>query len=364
MRQLADLGADVIRVTAPGRAELLHGSDPQNLPRDKRSLLLDLKDERGLAVFLRLVDRADVLVENFRAGVKDRLGIDYPTLAARNPRLVYGSISGFGQTGPYRDRAGVDQIAQGLSGLMSVTGPPGRGPWRAGIAISDTAAGTFLAQAIVAALLQRERTGRGQWVHTSLLESLVNFMDFQAVRWLTDGEVPEQEGNDHPTIFPMGTFRAADGHLNLAPALAWEAFCTALDCAHWREDPRFADFEARARNKEALRNEIEQVLALRTVAEWVQLLNDAGVACGPVHDIRQAMEDPQVRHLDLTATLEHETAGAVTLLRYPTRFGDTRPGIGRAAPLPGAQTREILAEAGCTPDEIDALLEAGIAAGS
>ena len=261
------------------------------------------------AVFLKLVEDADVLVENFRSEVKYRLRIDYDALASVNPRLVYGSISGFGQDGPYGKRAGVDQIAQGLSGLMSVTGPPDSGPWRTGIAISDTAAGTFLAQAILAALFERERTGRGQWVHTSLLESLINFMDFQATRWLTDGVVPGQAGNDHPSVFPMGTFRAKDGFLNIAPSLDWEGFCRALGSDSLARDERFAGFEARMRNREALRGAIDKILSGRGVAEWVEIINDAGVPCGPVLAIDEAMADPQVRHLDLTQQLEHAREG-------------------------------------------------------
>jgi crotonobetainyl-CoA:carnitine CoA-transferase CaiB-like acyl-CoA transferase len=361
VRQLADLGADVIRISAPSRPDLLSGSDAQNLHRDKRSLLLDLKDARGHAVFLELASGADVLVENFRSEVKHRLRIDYDTLAARNPRLVYGSISGFGQDGPYGNRAGVDQIAQGMSGLMSVTGPPNSGPWRAGIAISDTAAGTFLAQAIVAALFQRQRSGRGQWVHTSLLESLMNFMDFQATRWLTDGVVPRQAGNDHPSIFPMGTFRARDGFLNIAPALDWEAFCGALGSDTLPVDERFASFESRMRNKEALRGAIEAILAERDVAEWVEIINGRGVPCGPVLAIDEAMEDPQVQHLDMTQQIEHAIEGPVTLLRYPATLAGGRPAIGRAAPLPGSDTRAVLEEAGCGPEEIEALLAAGVA---
>ncbi len=361
VRQLADLGAEVVRVSAPGRPDLLSGSDAQNLHRDKRSLLLDLKHERGHAVFLKLVEDADVLVENFRSEVKYRLRIDYDALASVNPRLVYGSISGFGQDGPYGKRAGVDQIAQGLSGLMSVTGPPDSGPWRTGIAISDTAAGTFLAQAILAALFERERTGRGQWVHTSLLESLINFMDFQATRWLTDGVVPGQAGNDHPSVFPMGTFRAKDGFLNIAPSLDWEGFCRALGSDSLARDERFAGFEARMQNREALRGAIEKILSGRGVAEWVEIINAAGVPCGPVLAIDEAMADPQVRHLDLTQQLEHAREGPVTLLRYPASFAGVRPRIERAAPLPGCDTRRVLEEAGCASEEIEALLAAGVA---
>jgi crotonobetainyl-CoA:carnitine CoA-transferase CaiB-like acyl-CoA transferase len=361
VRQLADLGADVIRVAHPRRGDL-GGSDAQNLHRNKRSLLLDLKTEPGREVLLRLVDRADVLVENFRSHVKRRLRIDYPVLAERNPRLVYASISGFGQDGPYATRAGVDQIAQGLGGLMSVTGPPGGGPWRAGIAISDTAAGTFLTQGVLAALLARERSGRGQWVHTSLLEAMINFMDFQAVRWLTDGVVPPQSGNDHPTLFPMGTFRAQDGWINIAPALDWEGFARAIEAGELLEDPRFADVAARYRNRDALRDALEARLATRTVSEWVEIVNAAGIPCGPVLTLDQVFADPQVQHLGLTQTVTHAHDGPVTLLRLPLTFSSTPASIRSAAPIPGAHTRAILGECGYAKDEIDELVRCGAAA--
>ena len=253
VRQLADMGADVIRVSAPDRNFELGHSDSYNLHRGKRSVCIDLKQDEGRDIFLRLVEKADILVENFRPRVKDRLQIGYTDLSAINPRLIYASLSGFGQQGPYRDRPGLDQVIQGMSGLMSVTGPPAGGPWRAGIAISDTAAGTFLAQGVLAALYVRERTGKGQWLHTSLLESLVNFMDFQAARWLVDGEVPAQSGNDHPTLFPMGTFKTRDGAINLAVTSGWSDFVEALGAPGLLEDPLFAGPQDRIRNREPLR---------------------------------------------------------------------------------------------------------------
>lgn len=363
VRQLADMGADVIAVQNP-RAGPLPGSDGHNLHRNKRSIVVDLKTEPGREVFYRLADRADVVVENFRAEVKQRLRIDYETLCERNPRLVYASISGFGQDGPYSRRPGLDQIAQGMGGLMSVTGPPGSGPWRAGIAISDTAAGTFLAQGVIAALYARERTGRGQWVHTSLLESMINFMDFQATRWLIDGEVPPQAGNDHPTIFPMGTFATADGAINIAAMMGWDRFLEAIDGSELDDDPRFCDWKARSENRAELREAVEAKLAARSSAEWVEILNDADLPCGPILSMDEVFADPQVRHLGLTRRVTHAVDGDVELLRLPTTFSDTPAGVRSAAPLPGAQTDEILLELGYSEAEISKLHDARAVAAS
>ena len=359
VRQLADLGADVIRISAPGRGDL-SGSDAYNLHRNKRSLVLDLKSERGRSVLYRLVEGADVLVENFRAGVKARLAMDYPTLSKINPRLVYASLSGFGQDGPYAQRPALDQIVQGMSGLMSVTGQPGAGPWRAGIAISDTAAGTFLTQGVLAALYARERTGLGQWVHTSLFEAMVNFMDFQAARWLVDGEVPPQAGNDHPTLFPMGLFPTRDGSINIAVFSGWTRFLEVVGLSEFADDPRFSGVDARVRNKEALRELVEERLVERSTAEWLEVFSAAEIPCGPVLSMDETFSDPQASHLELTRTVEHEEAGRLELLRHPVTLTDTPTGIRKPPPLLGSGTRAILIEHGYTEAEIEGLLEAGV----
>ncbi|MDE0614325.1 MAG: CaiB/BaiF CoA-transferase family protein [bacterium] len=353
-RQLADMGADVICVVDPQR-RLLTGSDNHNLQRNKRSMQLDLTNDQAREAFYRLAERADVVVENFRPAVKDRLGIGYDVLCARNPRLVYASISGFGQEGPYANRPGVDQIAQGLSGLMSVTGPPGSGPWRVGIAVSDTAAGTFLTQGVLAALVARERTGRGQWVHTSLLEAAINFMDFQAVRWLTDGEVPPQEGNNHPTVVPMGMFATADGHVNVAPMSRWETFAEALGAPELANDPRFADRNTRTAHRRELDEIIEQRMATATTAEWVERLNAAGCPCGPVLAVDETFADPQVEHLNIYSTVSDPDGGEIAVLRLPLTFSETPAAVGTGPVRPNHHTREILAELGYDDAEIDVL---------
>ncbi len=360
-RQLSDLGADVVRLSAPGRGDL-GGSDAQNLTRDKRSVVIDLKHPDGHAAFMRLAAAADVLVENFRAPVKTKLGIDYETLAPLYPRLVYASVSGFGQSGPYRERPGVDQIAQGMGGLMSVTGPPGTGPWRAGIAISDTAAGTFLTQGVLAALFARERTGRGQWVHTSLLESMVAFMDFQAARWLIDGVVPEQTGNDHPTLVPMGAFETADGMINVAVLGHWDVFVTVLDDANVRDDPRFTDPIQRVVHRDALRAAIGARLRARSSADWLAAFVEAGIPCGPVNRMDDVFADPQVEHLALTRSVRGPKGRTLEVLRHPVTLSETPTAIKRPPAAPGEHTREVLAAHGFTDAEIDGLCAAGAVA--
>jgi len=372
VRLLADWGANVIRIEArPQDSERAmsgrrHGSDEQNLHRNKRSLCLDLKSERGRDVLDRLLQRADVVVENFRADVKQRLGLGYERLRALNSRIVLASISGFGQDGPYADRPGVDQIVQGCSGLMSITGEPGRGPMRVGIAISDTAAGMFLGQGILLALLQRERTGVGQWVHTSLLESMLNKLDFQAARYTMRGEIPGQEGNHHPTLAPMGTFRARDGLVNIAASSQkmWGSLCIALDAPQLASRFEFATEALRNSNRSALEEAINAVTQRFSAAELVQRLNPAGVPCGPIYDIGQAFQDEQVHHLRMTRAAEHPTLGRVNLLRSPINLSaNPHPErFERAAPDPGQHSGELLREADFSDAEIATLISEGIVA--
>jgi crotonobetainyl-CoA:carnitine CoA-transferase CaiB-like acyl-CoA transferase len=363
VRQLADMGANVIQVVRPagGEAVRLPNSDRENLHRNKRSIALDLQKEAGREIFYRLVRDADVVVENFRAEVKYRLKVDYETLRGINPRVIYASISGFGQNGPYARRGGVDQIAQGLGGLMSVTGPPGGGPWRVGIPISDLAAGVFLAQGVLVALIHRERTGRGQWVHTSLLEAMIAMLDFQATRWLIDGEVPPQAGNDHPTLFPMGVFKTKDGQINLAASgpEMYGDFLRAIGAEELADDPRFQGRE-RNRRREELRAEVEARLVPRTSEEWIEILNEAGVPAGPILTIDKTFANEQVRHLDMVREVEHPVHGRLSLVRSPVNMTETPPAVRSAAPLPGQHSREILREHGYGDAEIERLIGAGV----
>ncbi len=364
VRQLADWGADVIRIEPPEAAPTAgaHTSpDYLNLHRNKRSLGLDLKTEAGRGLLHRLVGDADVLVENMRTPVKHRLGFDWETVSAINPRLVMGSISGFGQTGPYAERGGVDQIAQGLGGMMSVTGLPGQGPVRAGVAISDVTAGLQLAIGILVALHERERTGRGRWVHTSLLESMIGMLDFQAARYTVEREVPPQAGNDHPTLAPMGTFATGDGHLNLAASWGhlWVALCKVIDRPELPDDPRFATARDRATNRDALNAIITAALADGTTAHWVEVLNEAGIPAGPVNDVGQTFADPQVEHLGIAAPVEHPVAGPIEVVRNATNLDGVPNDIRRPSPTVGQHTDEILAQFGLTDDDVAALRAAG-----
>jgi crotonobetainyl-CoA:carnitine CoA-transferase CaiB-like acyl-CoA transferase len=366
VRLLADWGADIIRIEPPVSGDIAgnrHGPDSQNLHRNKRSLCLDLKSTDGRDVFMRLAKEADILVENFRVGVTSRLGIEYPAVKAINPAIIYASISGFGQDGPYAGRPAVDQVVQGMSGLMSITGKPGDGPMRVGIAVSDTSAGMFLGQGILLALLHRERTGEGQWVHTSLLESMLCKLDFQAARYTMSGEVAAQEGNNHPTLSPMGVFDASDGRVNLAASTdrMFRAFCEAMDATDLLTDSRFATVEARQENREAMWQAVNAITRKFSSAELVSTLNAAGIPCGPINRIDQAFDDEQVRHLKMTRNAHHHSLGDLALIRSPinlSRFdqdGDFRT----AGPEAGEHSREILREHGFSDAEIDLLAENG-----
>jgi crotonobetainyl-CoA:carnitine CoA-transferase CaiB-like acyl-CoA transferase len=368
VRQLADWGADVIRVepppdpARPGQAaEGRHGCDFQHLHRNKRSLSLNLKAPGAREVLMRLVDTADVLIENMRPPVKERLGFGFSVVHARNPRLVYGSISGFGQDGPYATRGGVDQIAQGMGGLMSVTGLPGSEPTRAGIPVSDLAAGLYLAVGVLVALHDRDRTGTGRWVQTSLLESMIAMMDFQAARWTIDQEVPGPAGNHHPTSVPMGCFASADGYVNVAGAggRLLDSLCEALGLPGIPRDPRFSTAARRSANRAELNALIAARLRTRTTAEWVEVLNRAGVPCGPVYQMDEVFADPQVGHLAMTAPVEHPVLGQLDILRNAVRMTDAPGTVRTASPDAGAHTREVLAELGYPDEEIGRLRAQG-----
>jgi crotonobetainyl-CoA:carnitine CoA-transferase CaiB-like acyl-CoA transferase len=359
VRQLADMGAQVIKVEQPDDDEGVsrHNSDFQNLHRNKRSLVLNLKDPRGLGILKHLAAKADVLVENYRPDVKKRLGIDYTDLQPLNPRLVYASISGFGQTGPYQGRPGYDQIAQGMGGLMSITGPPGGGPWRVGIPVADLSAGLLAAQGVLVALLERECSGQGQWVHTSLLEAMVSMLDFQATRWLIDKEVPPQAGNDHPTGIPTGAFKTQDSYVNIAASgqHMWRRLCEAVDAMELCEDPRFVSPGRRSKNRHELNPLLEQKLQAKTTTAWVETLNAAGVPSGPILSIDQVFANEQVQHLGLARPIQHPQLGQIEILGHPVTLSRTPGGVRTPTAEKGEHSEEILQELGMSVEEIEQL---------
>ncbi len=365
VRQLADWGADVIKIEAPVDAAQFggprSGPDFQNLHRNKRSLTLDLKTDAGLAAFLKLAETADVIVENFRPGVKKRLGIDYDTLAVTNPGLVYASISGFGQDGPMADRPGFDQIAQGMGGLMSVTGEPGAGPMRVGIPIADLCAGLFAAQGILIALFERAASRKGQWVQTSLLQAQVFMLDFQAARFLMDGDVPKQAGNNHPTSIPTGVFKTSDGHMNIAVTgnTIWTKFCEVMDRADWLTDDRFATAPARSDHRDALGQEIEAITLTRTTDDWIAKFTKAGVPAGEINNIGQVFANEQVRHLGLAQPVVSQERGPTELVGQPILMSRTPSRIASPPPLAGQHSTEILTEIGLSPDQIAEMKASG-----
>jgi len=361
VRQLADWGADVIKIEPPESIDpdgalgsARYTPDFQNLHRNKRSLTINLKKPDGLKLFLRLAATADVVVENFRPDVKTRLGIDYDALKAVNPRIILASISGFGQTGPYAKRPGFDQIAQGMGGLMSITGEPGRGPMRVGIPIADLCTGLFCALGIMTALIERDKSGEGQWLHSSLLQSQLFMLDFQAARWLMAQEIAPQVGNDHPTNLPTGLFKTSDGAVNISAAgdNIFGRLARELGYDEWIDDPDFAHNDARLRNRDKLNALIQEKFMEKTSADWVEQLSDAGVPCGPAYTIDEAFNDPQVKHLGVAQPLHTVPFRETNCVGQPVQL--TRTPTGPPAPTPerGEHSDEILSEFGIAADEI------------
>ncbi len=364
VRQLGDWGANVIKIETPAHLEKgegpggpREGSDFQNLHRNKRSITLDLKSKQGLAAFLRMVEKADVVVENFRPDVKDRLGIDYAPLKKINKRIVLASISGFGQDGAYRDRPGFDQIAQGMGGLMSITGLPGQGPVRVGIPVADLTAGLFCALGIMAALLERESSGEGQWVTTSLLQAQIFMLDFQAARWLQAHEVPKQAGNNHPTSIPTGVFKTKDGHINIASTgqVMWERLCNAIQAPGLIDHPDYKTGALRSINRDAINAAIEAKTVAKTSADWIAIFNEIGVPCGPIYSVDQVFADEQVKHLGIAQDAIKPNGETQTFVGQPFALSRTPSKIVATPPALGQHTDEVLKEFGFADKEIAAL---------
>ena len=361
VRQLADWGANVVKIETPAHLEKgeaaggpRDNADFQNLHRNKRSITLDLKSKAGRAAFLRMVAKADVVVENYRPDVKDRLGINYEELRKINKRIVYASISGFGQDGPYRERPGFDQIAQGMGGLMSITGAPGEGPMRVGIPVADLSAGLFAALGTLVALLEREVSGEGQWITTSLLQAQIFMLDFQAARWLQMREVAKQAGNNHPTSIPTGVFKTKDGYINIAAAgqVMWTRVCEAVGAPELANRPDFASNALRSKNRDAVNAELEKRTVGKTSAEWIDIFNEIGVPCGPINSIDQVFADEQVKHVGIAQSAKRPNGSEQTFVGQPVKLSRTPSKIVATPPAQGQHTDEVLKEFGFADNEI------------
>ncbi|HEX4328872.1 MAG TPA: CaiB/BaiF CoA-transferase family protein [Burkholderiales bacterium] len=359
VRMLSDFGADVVKIESPptedeGMSGSRDGYDMQNLHRNKRTVTLNLKKPEGQALFMKLVKEADVVVENFRPDVKYRLGVDYESLKRVNPRIILASISGFGEDGPYRERPGFDQIAQGMGGLMSITGLPGQGPVRAGIAIADTSSGLYAALGIMIALLEREESGEGQWVQSSLLGAQIAINDFQAARYLMTGEIPPQAGNDHPVTTPMGVFPSSDGFFNIGVSgqAIWKRLCAVINRPDLQDHPDYANEKARFKNRPALRAELEKTFKVQNTDYWINSLNEAGVPCGPINNMAQVFADPQVQHLHAAEEVEHPTLGRIKLVAQPVKLMRTPAAIKHTLRPAGTHNEEVYGSVGVSAAEL------------
>lgn len=369
---LADMGADVIKVESLPHGDPARQSGPfhesesvyyMSSNRNKRSIAVNLKDRAGQKLVADLAAQSDVLVQNFRPGTAEMMGLGYGVLRERNPQLVYCNISGFGTHGAGRDLAGFDQSAQAMSGLMSVTGTEQTGPLRVGIAIGDSTTGIFAALGIVSALYARERRGCGQLVETSLIESLVSLMSYQAQKYLSLSEVAGQDGNDHPLMFPQGAFPTQDMPITLASGnqAMWRQLCNVLGLADLADDDRFSDNARRMRNRVELRRIMEERLVQKPAAEWLHLINSAGIPAAPIYNIAQALNSEIVRGLGLVAEVDHPSIGPLKVLGRAVTVGDSRDDwLNRPPPLFGEHTIEVLRTMERTTSQIDALLAAGV----
>ncbi len=368
---LADMGAEVVKIETPGSGDDTRQWGPPfvqgesayflSLNRGKRSLTLNLKSAAGKRILERLIDRSDILVENFRPGTLDRLGFSYEVVSHRNPRMVYCSISGFGQTGPLASRPGYDLILQGEGGLMSLTGFPDREPTKVGVAIADIVAGMFACQGILLALYARERTGEGQRVDIGLLDGQVAILTFQAGIYFMTGRVPGRRGNEHPMIAPYETYRARDGYFNLAVGndSLWQTFCQTVGLSDLLQDSRFASVSSRVENRPALNAILGKIFAEKTVAEWLQTLTKAGIPCGPIHTLADVLTHPQTLARGMVVERPHPLLGSLKLTGTPVKLSATPGAVTTAPPLLGQHTEEVLRELGYSAADVETFRKAG-----
>jgi len=369
---LGDLGADVVKVEPPegDTTRTMAGSRGTESPgfwsinRNKRGIVLNLKDARGQEIFRALAARADILVENYRPGAMAALGLGYADLRALNPALVYASISGFGATGPYATRGGFDLVAQGMSGIMSVTGEAGQAPVKCGVPLTDLGAGLLALQAVLAAYVHRLRTGEGQHVDTSLLEAGIALSVWESAQYFSGGGVPEPMGSAHRMFAPYQAIRCADGHINLGAANArtWERLARALGRADLLERPEYRAAEDRVRNRRRLAEEIEAVTATRPRAHWLKLLDEEGIPCGPILDYAEVFADPQVRERGMVQEMDHPEGGRIRVVGPAVKLSETPARLRRPSPRLAEHTAEVLRELGYADAEVQALAAAGVVA--
>ena len=370
---LGDHGADVIKIELPGTGDdTRHWGPPfigeesayfLSINRNKRSLTLNFKEARAKEIFLQLAVKADVVVENFTPGVMHRFGLDYETVKAANPKIIYCSISGFGQTGPYKDRPAYDQIMQGISGIMSITGEPQGEPQKVGIAITDIGAGMWSAFAIMAAVFHRGQHGEGQYIDISMMDAQVAWLTYQAAFYFANGQPPQRLGAAHPTLVPYQAFMCQDGkYINVAVGSEriWERFCQGLSRQDLKDDPDYATNADRVRNRETLVPLLQEFFLKRTVAEWVSALNPVSVPCGPINDLGDVFADPQLLHRQMYLEMPHPTLGTIKQTGIPIKFSRTPGGLDRPPPLLGEHNQEILRELGCSDAEIQRMADESV----